>query len=75
MSHIECCRPCVPPKRHPGCHDKCEEYIKEKKHLEEEKIELRKSMPPALSRYDYDEVYYIHSKRHKRKGRRSRTSK
>lgn len=25
-----CCLNCVPPKRHPKCHDTCEEYQKEK---------------------------------------------
>lgn len=27
---ISCCYKCVPPKRYPGCHAKCEEYIAEK---------------------------------------------
>lgn len=72
MSRIECCRYCIPPKRHSGCHDKCEEYIKQKKQLEEEKIELKKSMPPSISRYDYDEIYYVQSKRHKRHNKRGR---
>lgn len=37
---FECCHHCVAPKRHPGCHDRCEEYksvksaIKEKKERE-----------------------------------------
>ena len=28
---IECCYQCVAPKRHPGCHDRCPEYLKERK--------------------------------------------
>ena len=24
---ITCCKECVPPKRYPGCHGSCEEYI------------------------------------------------
>lgn len=32
---INCCRDCVYPKRHPGCHAKCEEYIAERKALDE----------------------------------------
>ena len=33
---IRCCYGCVPPKRYPGCHAVCEEYIGEnEKHLEE----------------------------------------
>lgn len=27
---IKCCIPCKPPKRNPGCHDRCPEYIGEK---------------------------------------------
>lgn len=23
---FECCHYCVPPKRHPGCHDRCPEF-------------------------------------------------
>ena len=28
--HILCCKGCVAPKRYPGCHGHCPEYIKEK---------------------------------------------
>ena len=27
---ITCCRGCVAPKRHPGCHSGCQEYITQK---------------------------------------------
>ena len=27
---ITCCRGCVAPKRHPGCHSSCQEYIVQK---------------------------------------------
>ena len=27
---IKCCSGCVAPKRHPGCHGSCPEYIQEK---------------------------------------------
>lgn len=26
MNYFECCIPCVPPKRYPGCSGKCPEY-------------------------------------------------
>ena len=26
MSFFQCCRDCVAPKRHPGCHGHCPEY-------------------------------------------------
>lgn len=36
MGMFKCCHPCVPPKRHPGCHDRCPEYAAEK--AEHEKL-------------------------------------
>lgn len=33
---INCCKDCVPPDRHPGCHSTCKEYINQnKKHIQE----------------------------------------
>lgn len=37
MYRITCCKGCVPPKRHTGCHQYCEEYIEQKVKLEKEK--------------------------------------
>lgn len=37
MSKIICCKECIPPKRHTGCHQHCEEYIEQKVKLEKEK--------------------------------------
>ena len=34
---IKCCKGCVAPKRHPGCHGHCPEYKKEKVEHEERK--------------------------------------
>ena len=31
---FKCCKGCVPPKRHIGCHGKCEEYLEEKRDYE-----------------------------------------
>lgn len=39
---ITCCKDCVAPKRHPGCHDYCEEYLKEKEEHERQKEAARK---------------------------------
>lgn len=36
---IECCNGCVAPKRYPGCHDHCPEYIKQKAKHDKERIE------------------------------------
>lgn len=39
---FECCRGCYAPKRHPGCHAKCEEYISAKAKYDARKAELVK---------------------------------
>lgn len=39
---IKCCKDCIPPKRHLGCHSNCPEYLKEKQLLEIERIKKRK---------------------------------
>lgn len=38
---IKCCKDCVAPKRHPGCHGVCPEYLYEKALWEEEKKVIR----------------------------------
>ena len=44
---FECCRHCVPPKRNPGCHSTCPEYLGEraeydrKKAIEDEKMRIK----------------------------------
>lgn len=35
---IECCHYCVAPKRYPGCHGKCPEYLAEKAAYEKRKM-------------------------------------
>jgi hypothetical protein len=35
-----CCYECVAPKRHPGCHAHCEEYIAEKKERDKRREEI-----------------------------------
>lgn len=37
---ITCCKDCVAPKRHVGCHADCQEYIGEKKKHDEKKAEI-----------------------------------
>ena len=34
---IKCCRGCVAPKRYPGCHDHCPDYITNKAEHEHQK--------------------------------------
>lgn len=38
---IKCCKDCVAPKRHPGCHGTCEEYKKEKAILDTQNKKIR----------------------------------
>lgn len=38
---IKCCKDCVAPKRPPGCHGVCPEYLYEKALWEEEKKVIR----------------------------------
>ena len=41
---IQCCRNCVAPKRHPGCHGTCPDYLKERANYDELKaIEAKKA--------------------------------
>jgi Na+-translocating ferredoxin:NAD+ oxidoreductase RnfC subunit len=39
---IKCCHKCVAPKRHPGCHATCPEYIEENQTHQAEREEIRK---------------------------------
>ena len=39
---IKCCNGCVAPKRYPGCHSHCPEYIEAKAKHDEEKAAERK---------------------------------
>ena len=41
MTNRSCCKECVPPKRHPGCHGKCPEYQAEKEEREKLKEAIR----------------------------------
>lgn len=37
ITGIKCCKGCVAPKRYPGCHSNCPEYLTEKKQWDEQK--------------------------------------
>lgn len=61
---IKCCKDCVPPTRHPGCHAECSKYLKEKAKWEEQKSKAHKTV--VLTKYDFNEIAYINPKRYKR---------
>ena len=39
---IRCCYGCVAPKRYPGCHGRCPEYLEEKAQDDREKAEINR---------------------------------
>ena len=44
---IYCCRGCVAPKRHPGCHDHCPEYLAER--AEHDKLKAAADKKKAIN--------------------------
>lgn len=54
MIAINCCKDCVPPQRHPGCHSKCEQYAKEKLEYDKLKKKERESMNHIIKQYDFN---------------------
>jgi hypothetical protein len=66
---ITCCKNCVPPQRHPGCHSTCKQYLKEKAEYEKQKEYAKAHKTVMLTNYDFDEIAYVSSKRHKRRSR------
>ena len=59
-SKIKCCKDCVAPKRHAGCHDTCKDYKKEKMQnnakKKKEMIERRKLGRP-FGKHEFDMLY------------------
>ena len=66
---IKCCKDCVPPARYPGCHAKCEKYIKEKAEYERQKEYAKAHKTVVLTNYDFNEIAFSTCKRHKRRNR------
>lgn len=68
MNQFKCCFYCVPPKRHPGCHAECAEYIKSRAEFDRmreiEKGERRKD--DELRSYDVDRNERARKKKKKR---------
>ena len=66
---IKCCKDCVPPTRYPGCHDKCEQYIKEKAKWEEEKAKARYTYNSILYPSDFEMLACMHRPRKNKRHR------
>ena len=66
MLGIKCCKSCVAPKRHTGCHAACPEYRQEKESNDKLNAEIRKA---NQIRYGLDSQRIIAFKRIKKEGR------
>ena len=62
-SKIKCCKDCVAPKRHLGCHDTCKEYKEQKKEHEAKKEKERTNRAVVISKYDFEMLPYISKRR------------
>lgn len=71
LTGIRCCKGCVPPKRHIGCHSTCPEYSEEREEFDKTKEQIRigRLETPKITTYDYDEIELSRFKRHKRRFR------
>jgi hypothetical protein len=52
---IRCCKSCIAPKRHLGCHATCKEYLDEKAQFEKDKAKVKEEMeniPNLRLKYD-----------------------
>ena len=62
------CKDCTAPKRHPGCHDKCPEYLEQKAKYEEIKEAERKWKEVRGGLIDQrNNLYYEAMKRNRKK--------
>lgn len=69
MTGIKCCKDCIAPKRYPGCHGVCEEYLTEKAKYEADKKMIRDNRENIeITNYDFDKIAC--TKRHKRRNRK-----
>lgn len=66
---IFCCKGCVAPKRYPGCHGHCPEYIAEKAEHDSRKAEYNEQLDIsiAINRSRGDKVYKAMKDRRNRK--------
>ena len=53
------CRNCTPPKRFPGCHSQCPEYLAEKEQYEKDKAirDKQKYISDGLTDYEIKRTY------------------
>ena len=56
---IKCCKDCVPPTRYPGCHAKCNKYLKEKAEYQKQKEYAKAHKTVILTNYDFNKIDLI----------------
>ena len=54
---MKCCLHCTDGKRHPGCHDKCDEYLKEVDEVHKLKATIRKAKLTEAATISKDKHY------------------
>ena len=64
---IECCKDCIPPKRHLKCHSTCKEYLKEKEIYEKRKETLKAKSTHTLTLHDFNKNLPTSFRRHRGK--------
>ena len=66
---MKCCKDCVAPKRHLGCHATCEECAKGKEEDKAKKKWLKENIHPRVTNHDFNEIQFIGGRDYKRKDR------
>lgn len=64
MPIIKCCKDCVAPKRHIGCHADCKEYLEEKAQYEKAKQKIKETKGPSICKSDWENNYCKRRKKH-----------
>ena len=67
MGMFKRCHPCVPPKRHPGCHGHCPEYADEK--AEDQRLKEADAKRRKIKNDIYNQRAELVTKAIKRHGR------
>lgn len=64
---IKCCKDCVAPKRHTGCHENCSEYLYEKKLHDERRQAISEKRQAENALYSQRERAVHKALRHRRR--------
>lgn len=67
MQIIDCCRNCTAPKRYPGCHGKCPEYLEQRAKYDELKEADNKRREIKGNLYAQRDELYVKAMKRRRK--------